>query len=350
MTHGFQRVPEADAPKRRNYRSRVIPRGCLLCALALFAGGCATGGGGYAAPTGANPRQNPQARTSNSAVKHEIAAAQRYIEEGRYSQVLPRLLNVASRYPDNPEAAAAHYYIGVAYARIGGYPDALKAFDTYLAAAPEGPYAAAAREEKAALESTLDASYMTPEQLDAMTEDAAAKLAQNEGDIAQQLLLADLLWKQGKYPESGKLYEGLVRRQPQLMQDTIVQQRIEPQSDGSFVVLTPDELLHRAAEKEPLMIYGAQSYESAELRGDLRYYEKDYYTVSGNVVNQSEHVVQGAQVLVTIYGFGSKIFDTKSFALGTMRPGDHRAFSVRFDQFDNVDNIQRFECQTTFSE
>jgi len=320
----------------------------LGCVCALLGAGCGGTAGGYATPRGANPAQDPQARTGAGSVNHEIAAAKRYMDEGRYSQVLPRLINVASRYPDNPEAAAAHYYMGVAYARIGGYQDAQRSLQTYLNTAPEGPFAAAAREEIRAIEAALGAEFVSQEDLDRMAREAALKLNAEGGDLAQQLLVADLLWKQGKYAEAGALYEGLARRQPKVLDDVTVRERIERKPDGSYVLLTPEELLRRAADAEPLLIYGAQSYESAETRGDLRHFENDRYHVSGNVVNQSQREVREAEVLVTIYGFGSRIFDTQAFPLGTMRPGEHRAFSVRFENFDNVDNVQRFECQTRY--
>jgi len=346
MTDGYRRSLAEAARLIFSMKLPVLVR--VGCVCALLGAGCASTPGGYAAPIGANPTQDPQARTGANAVNHEIAAAKRYMDEGRYSQVLPRLINVASRYPDNPEAAAAHYYMGVAYARIGGYQDAQRSLQTYLNTAPEGPFAEAARAELRAIEESLDTAFVSQEDLDRMAREAAAKLEANGGDTAQQLLVADLLWKQGKYAEAGALYEALARRQPQVLDDVTVRERIERSPDGTYVLLTPEELLRRAADAEPLLIYGAQSYQSAETRGDLRHYENDRYHVSGNVVNQSQREVREAEVLVTIYGFGSRIFDTQSFPLGTMRPGDHRAFSVRFENFDNVDNVQRFECQTRY--
>jgi hypothetical protein len=59
-------------------------------------------------------------------------------------------------------------------------------------------------------------------------------------------------------------------------------------------------------------------------------------------------VLYGVQVFVTIYGFGNVVFDTSTINIGRLNPGETRAFSVRFSNFDNIENVRRHEAVGTF--
>jgi len=333
--------------------SRPSGRGpfVLTCALAvLLCAGCVSTARNSTAGIGADPAQDPQERRAPSEARREIAVAKDLIEQGRYSQVLPRLINVTSRYPDSDAGVEAHYYIGVAYARIAAYQDALQSFDLFLSRAPDSDLAPTAAEERERLIAFLDKSFQSEDELAQAEAAARDEVARTGGGVAQLLHYADVLWKQGKYNEAGEVYVDLAEENPSLLSDAVVSQRVERLPTGAYVVLTPEELLRREAERNPMMVYGVQSYDSSELRGDFRYFERDYYNVSGHVVNQSDRALRNAEIIVTIYGFGSKVFDTRTFRFGTLRPGQHRAFSIRFDRFDNVDNVQRYEYQTQYDE
>ena len=41
-------------------------------------------------------------------------------------------------------------------------------------------------------------------------------------------------------------------------------------------------------------------------------------------------------------------YDTTTVSVGRLNPGEIRAFSVRFSNFDNIENINRYECVASF--
>jgi hypothetical protein len=59
-------------------------------------------------------------------------------------------------------------------------------------------------------------------------------------------------------------------------------------------------------------------------------------------------VLYGVEVLITLYGQGNIVYDSRPWHVGRLNPGERRAFSVRFDQFETLENIQRFECVGSF--
>jgi hypothetical protein len=73
-----------------------------------------------------------------------------------------------------------------------------------------------------------------------------------------------------------------------------------------------------------------------------------YYNVAGQAVNRSGHPLEDARITVTIYGMGQMVYDTQTASLGTLQPGETRAFSVQFSKFDNIFNVTHHECVGTF--
>ena len=55
----------------------------------------------------------------------------------------------------------------------------------------------------------------------------------------------------------------------------------------------------------------------------------------------------GVQIVVTVYGFGNMVYDTNTIHIGRMNPGEIRAFSSRFSNFDNIEEVQRYECMAS---
>ena len=45
---------------------------------------------------------------------------------------------------------------------------------------------------------------------------------------------------------------------------------------------------------------------------------------------------------------GSLVYDARTAGLGRMNPGESRAYSVRFNQFDDINRIDRYEAAVAF--
>ncbi len=320
-------------------------RAAGACCLALICAGCATAPSNSTRAVGANPIQdNPVLNTG--AANTELAVAQRMVRAGEYSLAIPRLMQVLSKNSSTQPGIEARYFLGLTYYKIGGYRDAHNYFSDYLAKAPDGQYAAMSRDYVAKLE---DQAARAKAEKEAVQVKIAEARQQPPDSFPEQLELADLYWKNGQYAEAGEVYRQILQQWPQLVSDATIRNRMEREPDGSFTVLTPAEVERRFAEQNPVVVYNTRSFRSGRFGSWTNSSLKDTtYNVTGEVVNRGQEALSNVQVIITIYGFGNMIYDTQTFAVGRMQPGEKRPFSARFTNFDTIDNVERYECLGTF--
>ena len=312
--------------------------GVLAVVAALVVAGCQTTGAGQGGHRGLKgPDQGSGARA--------VEEARRSIEAGDTTQVIPRLLHVISNYPSSTPAIEARYWLGVAYMKISSYRDAIELFYEYIKLAPEGRYAKEAQQQADALQKEYSEKYQTPEEMDAEVKALLAKVTASPADAALQMELANLLWKRGDYDSAAKIYYQVLKAHPEYADDPGLKDHIERMPNGELIVLTPTEVQRREAERQPLQVINMASFKSGK---DLLTRESLYYAVTGQVVNRGTSVLYGVQVNVTIFAFGNMVQDTTTVNIGRLNPGEIRAFSVRFSNFENIDDIHRYECVASF--
>lgn len=270
-----------------------------------------------------------------------VEQARKSIEAGDTKSVIPRLLHVISNAPMSKASFDARYWLATAYSQIDSYRDAIDMYGEYLRLAPEGRYAGDARSKIEVLSGEYREKFQTSEEMDAEVRELAAQVEQNPKDFDLRIRLADTLWKRGDYDSAAKIYYEVIRVRPEYAANAGVRDRIEKLPNGDFIVLTPTEVQRREAEQQPLLVFNTSSFRSGK---DLLTRETLYYAVTGQVVNRGSSVMYGVQVVVTIYGFGNMVYDTSTIHIGRMNPREIRAFSSRFSNFDNVDEVQRYEC------
>ena len=329
-----------DSTQRRKVRGNIV---CLASAFVVaVAYGCVSShpnGGGSGKPIA-----ETHIIHADTAWK-EVEEARRAVEGGDVTAAIPHLLHVISKYPDSKAALDARYWLGVAYNEIRSYREAIELLNEYLRLAPDGKLADEANTLVASLTREYEKNYTTPEELDAHIKEMAERVRDHPGELSYQLTLADLLWRRGNYEESGELYARIVEKHPEYAADETVLNRIELRADGSYAVLSPSEMQRREIEERPLITLNTSAFQNESER---TYRESRYYVVTGQVLNRSDSILYGVQVIVTIYGFGNVVYDTSTVDIGRMNPGETRAFSVRFRNFDNISNITRFECVPRF--
>ena len=277
--------------------------------------------------------------------QREVEQARRTLEAGDASIVIPRLLHTIAKYPETEASVEARYWLAMAYYKMDGYRDAIDLFSEYLAQAPSGPYAGLAQDYVAKLSTEYEAKYPSPGQLDEMIASLAQVVKAYPNDVKNRLDLAALLWTRGNYAQAGSLYNDVVKRTPSYANDETLKRRMEWLPNGDYIVLTPAEVQRRQIESQPLVVVNTASFQSGR---DLVTREARYYSVTGQVVNRGDSVLYGIEVVVTIYGVGSVVFDTTSVGVRRLNPGEIRAFSVRFGNFENIENVSRHECRATF--
>jgi len=324
-------------------RSSIIGVFVTLVALAVVAGGCITPRSTSSATV--TPVSKATFANEQLAAK-EVAQSRTMIEDGETSQVIPRLLHTISKYPDSQAAAEARYWLGTAYYDIGGYRDAIDMYREYLRLAPAGEWAADSERQIARLSEEYEEKYPSPDQLDEMIASFTQLSEAYPGNVQNKLELADLHWRRGNYAKAAALYDKIAAKDPAYKNDEMIRKRVEWVPNGPYIVLTPVEVERRQIEAQPLAIVNTTSFRggpTTQFTGEYR-----YYSVTGQVVNRGDSVLYGIEVIVTIYGFGNIVYDTTTVGIRRLNPGEIRAFSVRFSNFENIENISRYECRASF--
>ncbi len=315
----------------------------LLMMLALV--GCTTSSNVVTSPIGSS-HTGPISR--DIAASKELAVASRMVRAGEHSLVIPRLERIAEDYADTDPGVEALYFLGVTYYQIDGLAEALRYFKEYIGKAPEGKYAALARDHASGLGEEIAEKYQTPEEREAQIAEAEEQAAMEPKELARQLGLADLYWQDGQYQKAGGVYQQILQQWPQLETDSVIRQRIERQPGGVYVILTPEEVEKRYEETDPLVIFNTASFRSGRFQGWPSTSSESTYNVSGQVVNRGSRPLQGVTVHVTIYGFGDLVYGTRAVGIGQLPPGQTRAFSTSFREFDDIENVHRYECVGSF--
>jgi tetratricopeptide (TPR) repeat protein len=313
-----------------------IARQALAAAAVLAV--VAVGAGCVASGNAALSAGGPSAR-------RDVDDARRLVQAGDAATAIPRLVHVISKYPESRPATEARYWLGVAYHRVRSYREAIELFEEYVALAPEGPHAADARDYIARLREEYDRKFLTPDEIDRRIADVDARLREAPGEPELLAQRAGLLWQRGNYEAAGQAYAALVRADPAWRDDETVRRRVDFHADGTYTVLDPATFLQRQRVANPLRIENTASFESGR---DLFTQQRLFYVVTGQAYNQGDSTLYGVRVFVTIYGFGNVVYDSGAVHLGRLNPGERRAFSIRFSNFDNIENVVRYECEGSF--
>jgi tetratricopeptide (TPR) repeat protein len=277
-----------------------------------------------------------------SSSNSNLANAKQLYEAKRYFEAIPRL-QIDANQPENSKVRQeARFFLGMSFYHIDGYKDAIQMLHTYLEDAPSGEFAAEAKKQITLIQAKYDALYPSIETLDKRIAELTQKTRLSEGEI---LVLADLIWQTGRYEESAKHYVALATSNSKYKSESPITERIDIRADGSYTVLTPDEISRRDIIKEPVQVINSSSFRSGR---DRRTGIARHFVVSGQVINRSQDVQGGIVVDVTIYGFGNLVYDTRRHPVGRMHPGETRAFSLRFSNFESQNNIDRYECTVSY--
>lgn len=315
-------------------------RACMVAALLLS--------GVVAAPVVASAKDGEKPASDASAAR-DLSTAQKMMRGGNFSQAIPRLLKVLETAPHSREGIEAHYQLGIAYEAIQDLRGAQIQLNHYLELAPDGEFAEDARARVARLSGTLEEQFVSPDEIDARIAKARQDIQLAPGEVGPRLNLADLLWSKGDYAGSGEVYVEILRDWPKLADDMVIRQRMRRDADGTWTVLDPKTVVLEAAEADPLIIFNTSSFRSGRQEGFARSFQNQKYNVTGEAMNRGQAPLDNVELIVTILGFGGRVFETKSVRVGRMAPGESRPFSVVFENFDSIDNVERFQVKGTFT-
>ncbi|HOV59664.1 MAG TPA: tetratricopeptide repeat protein [Candidatus Hydrogenedentes bacterium] len=343
------RRPSFSARALRGRALNVLTAAGVVCFLG-WSGGCASSRSGetaYISPMGGGPVSEARAM-DETAFNRALTQAENRVKAGEYSMVIPRLEQFTRQYPSMPGIAKAYYLLGVCYYRIGGYSAARDALAKYLELDPEGSYATEAQDTLDRMNRITPDTGKIPEELAKEIDRCRESVRANPEDMGARMALAEVLWNAGQYEEAGREYATLLNRWPYLMNDTVIRTRVKKEADGSFRVLTPEESEKIRRQDNPLVLYNIASFRSGRFENWSQSARERYYNVTGKAVNQGDKPLEDVRITVTIYGFGQLVYDTQTINMGTLAPGETRAFSAQFSRFDDINNVTRYECTGTF--
>lgn len=258
---------------------------------------------------------------------------------------IPQFHELIARYPDSKEATEAHYLLGLTYYEVDGYRDAIQELNLYLAAAPAGPYAEESRALVELLSKENRKRFPTTQELDAEIALLRDELAGNPTSDTIQNSLADRLWLRGRYEEAAQIYLNMAARDEAFKRDPVFTRRIDLRPGGGHILLTPEEIVRREIDRQPITVTNLTSFRSGR---DRRTQVPRHFVVTGQAINRSQSKLSGVEIDITIYGFGAQVYDTKRYRIGEMYPGETRAFSLRFSNFRELNSIDRYDYSVRF--
>ncbi len=281
----------------------------------------------------------------------ELDHAYRDMVEGNYLSAVTTYLLVVQRDESRPGARQeARFRLGECYYLMRSYVESGIQFQRYLADYPDGAFVSEAKQYLQKLQGIED-QQRKQEELQRKEDQARLKKWQevatkqpSNAEAAAQV--GHALWDLGEYEDAARQYLRAVHLDASNRDDRLIGSRLEFHDDGSATVLTPAELERREKERNPIVIFNKYGYRGGGQ--DLFDAEPRWYIVTGEVVNRSTRTVRDVQVAVTIYDFSGHVLDTAGYGVGAMRPGQIRAFTVRFGNFENIYNIDRYECEASY--
>jgi hypothetical protein len=271
-----------------------------------------------------------------------LSDGKQFYDSKRYYEAIPRLQIAASQPENTAVRQEARFLLGMSYYHIDGFKDAIQMLSNYLKDAPNGAHVEDTRIHLADLQAKYDELYPSKATLEKRIQALEKEAPLSSAD---QFLMADLVWKTGRYEQAGMLYQKLVQDSSDYKYKSPLSERIEWKPDGTFTLLTPGEISRRDVAQNPIHITNTSSFRSGR---DRRTGVHRFFVVTGQAINRSPQVQDGVVVDINVYGFGTQIYDTRRHSIGRMHPGETRTFSIRFSNFESLNNIDRFECKVAF--
>ncbi len=280
-----------------------------------------------------------------------VWSAKRDFQNQNYEIAIAKYDNLAANHPDVKSRQLYLMQKGRSLYLIRCYHDAQETFRRYTLEYPDGIYTAEAE------------AYLT--KIEALrAEKERRHILQHEqirGDVKQlrQLLtndpynarihyeLANKLWELGEYNQAARHYLKAGEIDAALKESELINNRLMIGENGKVVPITPRRQRVLERERNPLIIFDVHNYKQ-RIKPDYFGARQAFETVAGKVRNQSKRVLHNVSVSVNFYNIHHELLDTQTFYVGTMGPREVRAFLVKGQNYDNLYNIDHFECSPTF--
>ena len=287
------------------------------------------------------------AQYSRSILSPSVKSAQSDFNNQNYESAIAKYQRLSLHYPDEKKRQYFHMQKGRAFYLLRSYHDAEDTFREYLKIYPEGLYVDEAETylvKIRSLRAEKERSYkLQREQIEGDVRLLRKILEQDPYNAQVHYQLASKLWDLEEYNEAAKHYLKAGDIDAALKETELIQNRLMIDANGNAVPITPERQKEMEQEKNPLVVFDVHSYEQ-RMKPEFFGAGKAFRVVAGKVRNQSSRVLRDASVSVNFYNIRHEILDTQSYNIGSMGPREVRAFLVNGQNFDNIYNIDHFEC------
>jgi len=283
-------------------------------------------------------------------VTNEINSARDSFDAGRYSEAVSKFMVILEKYRDSEIKELSQFKIGQSYFQMKSYYDARVELQKYIEQYPKGKYQQEAMKLLDAIKEVYEEKELD-ERKKIIAEQEKIKSLQQQLEANYQQAnthfeLGNSYWNLGNYAGAVKEYFLAMDMDTSYRDNELIKSRLLFDLDGKIIPITPSEKVKMEIEKDPVVIFNANSY-SARDRFQAK---KSIYVITGQVKNRSTRPILDLRIEVTLYNNMSEIIETKSSFIGNLLPAEIRSFSIRIPDFDEAINVQRYECKPVYSD
>jgi len=279
-------------------------------------------------------------------VADELISAESAMNAGQYHLARMKYAMVLEERPRNETAL---FGLGLSHFRLGAYENAAIYLNRYIEDFPKGRYAGEAHRYATRIDSIQQERIAERtrriEQLRVRLADAQEAVERRPDDPNLRVELGNAYWDMAEFDNAAEQYQVAVKLDSRMKFHAAVRHRIEFGPRDSVTVLTPQELERRDREANPIVVENTRGYRAGRSAFDFQHL---WYVVSGQVRNRSSGRVLDVAVETTIFDFSGHVLDTKQTYIGAIPADGVRSFSARLTNFDDINNVYRYECYVLY--
>ena len=158
--------------------------------------------------------------------------------------------------------------------------------------------------------------------------------------------LGNAYWRLGEYDLAGQEYLIATELNAALRENELIRSRLYIDDEGKPAALDPDTREYFARQINPLVVFETHEYRMSRRRAYTPG-STSFLLVTGKVRNQSDRVLNNVRVTTNFRNLRGDVLDSQTYSVGTMGPGEVRAFVARSTDDDSNFNLLTYECRPT---
>lgn len=281
-------------------------------------------------------------------MRPQLNAADAAFADQEFSLAATRYESLSDRYPPGPRREQMILRQGISLYSISAYHEARDVFLNYLSENPRGLYS----QDASVYLNKIDVLMSS----DGLVEQAAIDAAKADLNQLQQLrmkhphdphvpyAIGNLYYEMGNYDEAVRYYYVAASLDATYKEKALIKERKFIDETGQWHAVTPAETKRMEREKNPLVVFETHSYTERDHNSILyNDAQKRFFQVTGLIRNQSSRLLDNVAIEVRFENAVHQILDVQNVNVGSLGPGEVRAFQAAADNYDDLYNITSYE-------